>query len=432
MSHILIDGRFIGVGESMTRYTLEVLRGILSMDSKNEYTLLIRPVGEKMLGDYPEIISTPNLKVDILDILHYSLLEQTKLLQYLNKMNFDLVHFTQFNHPILYKRPFVVTVHDLTMVGYLHRSRLRGVAFNKVMKSAVFDSKKIITVSKESKKEIVEHYHIDPEKIEVIYNGIDHVAYNSQLATCNSKLRNFKEHYNIKGDYLLYTGAWKKHKNLKRLLEAYEQFISGCHLEPFDSTHGLSVVERLDSGSCPQLVLVGKIDDREPEVSAEINRINSKYSVVSRSPRRPGNLQNSGVDNNLAIQQFDNKKSNSQYEPIITTGFIEEGELPTAYAGALAYVIPSLNEGFGLPPLEAMACGTPVIASNVSCMPEILGDAAYYFDPYNVDDIVKAIKKIVSDKQTRTKLIKKGLDQAKKYSWDKTARKTLEVYNGLI
>ena len=134
------------------------------------------------------------------------------------------------------------------------------------------------------------------------------------------------------------------------------------------------------------------------------------------------------------------KNPNTSYEilntdrlrPIVTTGFIEEDELPLAYAGAMAYIIPSLSEGFGLPPLEAMACGTPVISSNLSAMPEILGDAPLYFDPYSEEDMAEKMRMVASSEDLRADLSARGLMQVKKYDWDKTAEGTLEVYNKVI
>ena len=143
----------------------------------------------------------------------------------------------------------------------------------------------------------------------------------------------------------------------------------------------------------------------------EINRINSSLAVI---------LNDRSESKDLSLK------------PIITTGFIDERELPIAYAGALAYIIPSLSEGFGLPPLEAMACGTPVISSKESCMPEILGDAAYYFDAYNIDDMADAMGKVVTSEDLRKELIEKGLRQVKKYSWSEAAKKTLEVYEEVL
>ena len=382
---ILMDGRFVGVGESISRYTLETLKGILKLDQTNQYTLLIRPQGEQALERYPEIVNAPNLKIDILEIPHYSLAEQTKLLQYLNKEKYDLVHFTQFNHPIFYRGDYVTTIHDLTLVGHLHYFNFaKQLAYNMVMKSAARDSKKVIAISQTSMDDVIEFFGTPKKKFEIIYHGIDHKNYNAEVKNKKAEIKKFKEKYGIQGDYILYTGMWKKHKNLVRLFQAFEQF-------------------KKDTSNSIQLVLTGKIDKNEPEVIAEMERVNKSLSSISK-----------------------NKSS------IQTTGFIDEEELPIAYAGAQMYVIPSLSEGFGWPPHEAMACGTPVISSNISCMPEILGDAPYYFDPYNIEDITKAISTVLGDEKIRKELAEKGLKQVKKYNWDETAKKTLGVYQSLI
>ena len=150
---------------------------------------------------------------------------------------------------------------------------------------------------------------------------------------------------------------WKKHKNILRMLEAFEKLQAESY--------------KLKANKV-QLVLVGKIDRDEPEVLKKIDEINGRIAY-----------QVSGImeSNRNTLYEIPNTKSGA----IICTGFIDEAELPIAYAGATAYCIPSLSEGFGLPPLEAMACGTPVISSNISAMPEILGKAPFYFDPYDVE-----------------------------------------------
>ena len=373
---ILIDGRFIGIGDSIARYVLEMLDGILKIDSVNEYTLLIRPIGKPKLDVYPEITKAKNLKVHELDIPHYSMSEQTKLIKYLNTEKFDLVHFTQFNHPVAYRGKFVTTIHDLTLVGHLHYFNLaKQLAYNTVMKDAAKRSAKVIAISQYTKDDIIEFFHIKDNQIRVIYHGIDHSRFNNKIENRAERVAKFKKDNEIAGDYVLYTGMWKKHKNLKRLFEAYEQYL-------------------LKSGSKLQLVMVGAIDENEPEILAQIEQINAK---------------------------FDNKM-------ILTVGPRYGDELVTAYAGALFYVIPSLSEGFGWPPLEAMACGVPVIASKESCIPEILGDAPIYFNPYEVKEIREAIQKVAGDASLRAELVKKGLEQVKKYDWEKTAKQTLEVY----
>ena len=123
-----------------------------------------------------------------------------------------------------------------------------------------------------------------------------------------------------------------------------------------------------------------------------------------------------------------NKEYNLDYKLVLITKFVSEEELDKLYKNASLYVFPSLSEGFGLPPLEAMARGLPVVSSNATCLPEILGDAAVYFNPLDVGDMVKQIKKTLLDKPLRKTLIQKGFEQIKKYSWSKMAEKTLDLY----
>jgi len=428
MKRILIDGRFIGVGESMTRYCLEIVKGILDQDKDNEYTLLVRPKGEALSKKLKVKSNNCNLKLKILDTAHYSLGEQTRLLKYLNIEKFDLVHFIQFNHPILYRGKFVVTIHDLTLFGHLHREKLhKKLAFSAVMKSAVKNSAEIISISETSKKDIVESYNVDPNKIAVTYLGVDG-AYNAQVKSEKLKVKRFKEKYGIVGDYVLYTGMWKKHKNLIRLLKAFEKFQETRNNNQTNSDYQIPNI---------QLVLVGKVDKNEPEVIKTIEEINKRFCHSERTEQVEGssNQINNRIMNKESRIMAEGSHNSSflvhnsnRPLPIVTTGFVEEEELPISYAGALFYVIPSLSEGFGLPPLEAMACGTSVISSNTSAMPEILGEAALYFDPYDTKDIADKMKQMSESNKLREEYSLKGLEQAKKYSWDKTAAGTLGVY----
>jgi len=404
---ILIDGRFIGVGDSIARYTLELLRGVLALDKENEYTLLIRPIGIKSVSDFLEIeksdiekliknfkLPAPRnsksevgvigkLRIRVLDIPHYSFAEQTSLLSYLNTEHFDLVHFTQFNHPIFYRGNYVVTIHDLILLKTAGNP-LKKFFYNLVMGDAVKHSKKIISVSEMTKKDIVSTYGGDADKIETIYHGIDQEKFgaeNRKQKTENSAKT--LEKYGILGKYLLYVGAWKSHKNLRRLLEASAKVRQSTDI---------------------QLVLVGKIDHDEPKLIEKIESIN-----------------NSALSSQLSV-------------PIVLTGAIDinSGELPALYSGAAVYIMPSLLEGFGWPPLEAMACGTPVVASETSCIPEILGDAALYFDPLSVEDMANKIEKVLADDDLRIKLIEKGLKQSARYTWSETARKTYQIYQDCL
>jgi len=442
---ILIDGRFVGVGDSQTRYVLELVKGILALDHTNSYTLLLRPDGikdaEKFLkleipfanweensesnAKYKSLkTKRPNLHLQILNIPHYTLSEQTKLLKYLNEKKFDLVHFTQFNHPVRYSGKYVITIQDLTLVGHLHRQNvIKRVAFNAVMKSAAKDSTKIIAISRTTMEDVISYYNVPKEKFDIIYHGVDHQNFNMNVSSRTNEIKKFKEKYNISEEYILYTGMWKRHKNILRMLKAFEQFR----------------IQNTDNRI--QLVLVGKVDKKEPEVTALINRINSSQAVILSSTLtvrlRSGQAEQGrslrSKASSLRLEESDQGESKDlSCQPIVTTGFIDEEELPIAYAGAFVYCIPSLSEGFGWPPLEAMACGTPVISSRESCIPEILGKAPLYFDAYNVEDIAKKMKTITTDNTLRKELIKKGLEQVKKYNWEETAEKTYKVYKELL
>ncbi len=383
MSRILIDGRFIGIGESMSRYALELLSHILEIDKENEYTLLVRRKTED--ERLKTIEKCPNLKIEILDIAHYSIGEQTRLLKYLNREKFDLVHFPQFNHPIRYRGKFVVTIHDLILLNHAKASLFKRLAFLPVLKSAVKDSAAIISESEETKREIIYILRGDEKKISLIYLGIDHAKFNITAKNHRTDLDEFCRKNKIENDYLLYVGAWKSHKNVLRMLEAYEKYLK-------------------ENEKFVHFVLVGKIDKKEKAILSKIEALNKSH------------------DSQFMI-----------HDSVVLAGPVSnDTELAAVYGGALAYINPSLAEGFGWPPLEAMACGTPVISSKVSCMPEILGDAAEYFDPLNTDNMARAMAKIIQNHTLREGLIKKGLEQVKKYNWDETAKKTIEVYKKVL
>jgi len=376
---ILIDGRFVGVGDSVSRQTLETAKAVIKIDQKNEYTLLLHPIGLPVAEDFFQP-KPKNLNFVVLDIKHYSLAEQTKLLGYLIQKRYDLVHFMQFNHPIFYRGAFVVNILDLTLFKSSNDYQLiKYWGLSAVMNSAIRNSKKIITVSMASKKEIVDKYKIDPRKIVVTYLGVDS-TYNLRIKNNPAVIANFRKKYQIDEGYLLYAGMWKKHKNLDRLLEAFYDF-------------------RFENSELKnQLVIVGKADKNEPQIIEKIESINQKIGPNA----------------------------------VIITGFVPEPELPLAYAGALIYITPSLSEGFGLTPLEAIACGTPVAAARISATPEILGDAALYFDPYDIEDIKNAIKKLTTDEKLQDDLREKGKQRIKDFSWEMTGERTEAVYRSIL
>jgi glycosyltransferase involved in cell wall biosynthesis len=232
-----------------------------------------------------------------------------------------------------------------------------------------FRADKIITVSQNTKDDLVEMFNYNPNKIKVIYNGVD----SSYKLIDNKKLiSEINNKYNTGENFLLYVGNIKPHKNIPVLLKA------------------LSNIDKQN-----KLVIVGKRDKAYDEI-------------------------------------FDIIDQNNLKDRIIFTGFVPDEDLILLYNAAALFVYPSLYEGFGLPPLEAMACGTPVITSNVSSLPEVVGDAAITVDPHNIKELSKKINKILSNKDLQNKMIQRGIERAKQFTWDKTARETIKVYEDVL
>lgn len=371
--NIAIDARFYrkstgGIG----RYTRALLSELSKIDHKNQYTVFLTPEDKLEYN-----IQAKNFREQVVDIKHYSLGEQTNFLKILNKSKFDLVHFTNFNHPILYNKKFVATIHDLTLMLYPggKHSLIKKTGFKLVISKAVKRARKIISVSKATKNDLINVLRADPQKIEVIYEGIDQ-NYSVKRQALSLKPFELLTKYNITKPYLLFISQWRPHKGIIQLVEAFDIL-----KEKYQIPH--------------QLVIAGKPISSFPEILQAINNA-------------------------------------SHTKDIIMPGFVAEEDLPMLYQNADIFVFSSHYEGFGLPPLEAMACGTPVAASNVSCIPEILGQAAMYFDPYEPVDIADKIQQVLVDKNLQKEMTKRGLEQAKKYSWEKMAKETLAFYKKVL
>ncbi|MBT3705034.1 glycosyltransferase family 4 protein [Candidatus Peregrinibacteria bacterium] len=359
----MFSSNFTGIG----RYTAELVKN-LEKDPKSKTHEFVLFFNEPEFSSYKP--TKPNFKPILVDAPHYSLKEQTKFLGQLNEQNLDLMHFTHFNAPIRYKKPFIVTIHDLTHTlfpGRKMRALPYRMAYKKVIKNAVKKATHIIAVSENTKKDLIRIHKTNPEKIHTIYEGANkefHQLKPAELKTLKTP--------NIKEPFLLYTGVHRYHKNLPRLIKAFSLI---AHKN-----------RNLD------LVITGKPDPLYPEAEE-------------------------------ATKQFHLENR------IHFTGLVPEDELIALYNLAEAYVFPSLYEGFGLPVLEAFACGTPVVASNVSSIPEIAGKAALLFDPENPKDIAEKIQKLLKSHSLQNDLRQKGLARVKAFSWQKMAKEILSLYN---
>lgn len=231
-------------------------------------------------------------------------------------------------------------------------------------------AKKIITISNFSKQELLKHYQVKSDKITVVHNGYNNRLY--QRLTDEEKMKKVLAKYGIEQPFLFYVGRLEKKKNTDKLIEAFALCKQRC------------------PDLCHRLCLAGDASFGFDEIKYQINEFN------------------------LA-------------DDVIMPGWVEESDLPHIYNAAAAFVFPSNYEGFGIPLLQAMACGAPIVASQTASIPEIVQDAAWLFDPHDVSDMADKIAKVLTDQAGREQLIAKGLERVKNFSWQKCAQETLAV-----
>ncbi len=375
-----IDARFFGPrGKGLGRYTQKLIEGLQNLDSQNDYVIFLRR--ENFEEFQPK---NSHFRKVLADYCWYSAAEQILLPFKIYQQKVDFMHFPHFNVPIFYFGPYVVTIHDLILQHFSTRRAstlgplkywFKNLAYKIVIRSALKRARKIITVSQYVKKDIIKCFGVKPEKIIVTYEGAPPKA----TISCQPPTISFKQ-YGIEGPYLLYVGNAYPHKNLERLIEAFEILIKNYKQDL-------------------QLVTVGEED----------------YFY-----RRLQKQANTSILYSMEVFAW-----------IIFAGFVADEKLSEFYRGAAAYVFPSLCEGFGLPALEAMSQGVPVVVSNATSLPEILGEAAIYFNPLDPADIAKKLNQVLSDGNLRQNLIAKGFEQIKNYSWLKMGEETLKIYSGI-
>ena len=369
-----IDARFYGpIGKGLGRYTQKLIENLEKIDHVNKYFVFLR---KDNFADYQP--KNPNFQKVLANYRWYTFEEQFKFPRLLNRYDLDLMHFPHFNVPIFYFKKFVVTIHDLILIHFptVRSSTLSPLlywgkffAYKMVIKSAVRRSNRIIAVSNFTKNDLLANYKaITAEKIMVTHEAAEDFCMLSP-----NKDKQILARYGIIKPYVMYVGNAYPHKNLERLVLAFKKLKT----------------KKNDL----QLVFVGNED--------------------------------------YFYRRLKDVVTKEKADGIIFVGYVPDYELDTFYHNAEAFVWPSLYEGFGLPPLEAMAKGTPVISSEHPCMKEILEDSAYYFDAENIDHMASSVEKVMGDKDLRRGLTEKGYKQVEKYSWKKMARETLEIYEQL-
>jgi len=368
---IAIDGRKLhdyGIGT----YVRNLLRQLARQGGTNEYVVFCRPIDCDAIEELG-----PRLRAVVETAGAYSIAEQFALPMALRREGAELFHAPHYVLPPLTPCRSVVTIHDcihLRFPQYLPSTL--GYAYARgQMWTATHRAARVITVSEASKRDILHYFHIPESRIEVIYNAIDDRFWQEPPADEVARVR---ERYRLTDPFVLYTGNIKPHKNLERLIEAF-------HLLRQNSPNLSNV----------QLLIIGD----------EI----SKYATLRRAVHR-----------------------HKLHKHVRFFGFVPDQTLAALYRLADVFVFPSLYEGFGLPPLEAMASGTPVITSNVSSLPEVVGDAAIMIDPHDPKAIAEAMHRVLTDPGLRADLRARGLARAREFSWERSIKRVREIYDEVM
>lgn len=351
-------------------YVRNLLRHLSRIDQRTEYVLLCRAADCAGIEELGE-----NFRAVPESAPAYSIREQLRIPMDLRREGIDLFHAPHYVLPPLTPCRSIVTIHDcihLRFPQYLP-NRLAYAYARSSLWVATHRSNRVLTVSEASKRDILRYFRVPESKINVIPNAIDERF--GEVPSADEVLR-VRERYQLNDPFVLYAGNIKPHKNLERLIEAFHTLRRG----------GLDTVK---------LLIIGD----------EI----SKYATLRR-----------------AVHKY------KLHKHVRFFGFVPDKTLAVLYRLAGVFVFPSLYEGFGLPPLEAMASGTPVITSNVSSLPEVVGDAALLIDPYEADAIAQAMRRVLTDAALREDLRQRGLQRVKEFSWERSVRRVHAIYQEVI
>ncbi len=349
-------------------YQSNLIESLLSLDNENEYHIYLseRSVMQRYQGRGRRVI--PRL---MFGKSRWIVIPISQPLGMITKP-VDLFHAT-FIAPPLCPAPFVMTITELGFERYPEfYPRSMRLRIEQLVRSGSKRALQLLSISEYTKNDLIEIYHIDPDRITVTYCGVS-----DRFRPIKDKkiIADVLKQYGIHDEYILYVGKLEIRKNVDRLLQAYHKLKNET-----DHEH--------------KLVIVGDKSYLYDHIFETMDRLK--------------------LHNDVYILEK-----------------VVRSHLPAFYNGASVFVFPSLMEAFGIPPIEAMACGIPVVASNVTAVPEITGDAAVHVDPYNVYSIADGILKVLNDEPLRRDLIVKGFERAKFFSWEETAQRTIDVYKAV-
>jgi len=380
-----VNGFFLGQPTTGSgQYTENLLRELLRLDTENQYVLFSpsvqRSAGGKQLeavsrGLGGHVLATPFDKGS--RNLAKLWFEQVSFPLACRRLGVDLAHVPYFASPLFPAVPTVVTVHDLIpLILPAYRGSPLVRLYTRLVTAAARKAQAIITVSQASQRDIVRCLHIPPERVHVTYEAAGEAF---QPVEDEAQLVAIRQKYALPERYLLYLGGFDQRKNLSTLLRAFALLVN--------------------KQQQVRLVIAGRLPGRDSPLFPDSRRLVRELGLKER---------------------------------VIFTGWVPEEDKPALFSGATAFVFPSLYEGFGLPAVEALACGTPAIASNRSSLPEVVGEGGILVEPTDVGALAEAMEVLLADDTLRAELRQRALAQAAKFSWKQTALETLAVYRKAV
>ena len=352
-------------------YLVNLINELSNIDYNNDYYIFVQSDDADSFN-----IDKANFNFIIIDSNKYRktilrlLWEQLILPKKLKRYNIDILHSPHYTAPIFSKVSKVITFHDMTFytLPQVH-TFFKRLLFKTYMKISSKIADKILTVSKSTAKDVQKILKVNSDKICVTYNAKKDIY---RPINDKKKIKEICLKYKISNDYILFVGTLEPRKNIKTLIKSYSKLIDEINKDI-------------------KLVIVGKKGWMYKEIFKLI-----KYLEIE--------------------------------EKVIFTGFADLDDLPYLYNGAEMFVYPSIYEGFGIPVLESISCGVPTITSNVSSMPEVIGNAGITIDPTDIIELKNSMKKIIKNDNLKKKLKNLGIKQSKKFTWENCAINTLEVY----
>lgn len=359
------------INAGIGRYSFELLNAILDHGSGDKFIVFFNDLNVNPAD--LAVLRSKGAELVATRIRHYSFAEQFTLPKILAKHNLDIMHFPNFNVPIRYQGPYVVTIHDMVhhKISGHKKSRLwKFWAYKYIIEQAAQRAQTIITITEAAKKEIVELLHVAPEKIVVTYEAPPaHEPSKVDIAGVKKK-------FLLSRPYFLFAGTLERKKNVPMLAKGFDIFLTKYKYDM-------------------DLVIAGKVDQHYPEIKDQIMDIQHRNRLVF-------------------------------------TDFVTDNDQAALYQGAYAFVSASLHEGFGLPGVEAMRYGIPLLTANTEVFNEVYDNASIYFDPMDPNDIAEKMQLIASQPEFYAQMQTKSVERAALFDWHTAAEQTLEVYHASV